>query len=206
MPRHDPQPLHAPATARNRGPLGDVLRGVLPRQGLVLEIASGTGEHAVHFAERFPSLTWQPSDVDPESLASIEAHAAMARLPNLLATLTLDVLADDWPPLSSSVAVMVCINMIHIAPWEATVGLFRHAAKLLSPGRLLFLYGPFIRAGVPTAASNVAFDASLRRRDPRFGVRCLEDVVDVATASGFRPGPVFDMPANNLSVAFYRQD
>ena len=170
-------------------------------RGLVLEIASGSGEHALHFARRFPRLAFQPSDPDAEARASIAAHANDAGLPNLRPPLALDVLADaPFPPAGA----VLCINMIHIAPWAATAGLLRHAAGALPPGSPLILYGPFRRDGVPTAPSNLDFDASLRARDPLWGLRRLEDVAALAEPD-FTGLQTVEMPANNLTVVFRRR-
>jgi SAM-dependent methyltransferase len=190
----------APAAARNREPILDVLRAHLPASGTALEIASGSGEHAVAFAAAFPTLVWQPSDPDPANRASIAAWIAAAGTPNLLPPIDLDATAEIWP-LATADAV-VCINMIHIAPWAACLGLLRGAARLLAPGGLLYLYGPFKRDGAHTAPSNAAFDESLRARDPAWGVRDLGEVIEAA--EGFAPPAVVAMPANNLSVLFRR--
>jgi SAM-dependent methyltransferase len=190
----------APAAARNREPILDVLRAHLPASGTALEIASGSGEHAVAFAAAFPTLVWQPSDPDPANRASIAAWIAAAGTPNLLPPIDLDATAEIWP-LATADAV-VCINMIHIAPWAACLGLLRGAARLLAPGGLLYLYGPFKRDGAHTAPSNAAFDESLRARDPAWGVRDLDEVREAA--EGFAPPTVVAMPANNLSVLFRR--
>ena len=189
---------HAPATERNREPIADILRTVLPERGTVLEIASGTGEHVIHFARAFPELDWQPSDPEPSAIASIRAWAETARLPNLRPPLTLDASADDWP--IERADALLCINMVHISPWEATVGLMRNAAKLLPPGGPLILYGPYLQQGVETAPSNLAFDESLKQRDSRWGLRRLEDVVALAESVGLRNEAVHAMPANNLIV------
>lgn len=194
--------LYAPATQRNRDPILDVLRRVLPPSGLVLEIASGTGEHAVHFAAALPGLVWQPSDPDPEHRLSIAAWAVEMQVHTIRAPLALDVRADPWP-LAQADAI-VAINMIHIAPWEATLGLLRGAASLLPAGAPLFLYGPYLRADHPTAPSNVAFDQSLRERDPSWGIRDLDAVTSAASSHGFTLAEVVEMPANNLSVVFRR--
>jgi len=193
---------HAPATARNREPILDVLRRVLPESGTVLEIASGTGEHAVFMAERLPHLTWQPSDVDSEALASIDAWRRAAALPNLRGPLAVDAMAADWG--IDSVDAIVCINMVHISPWAATEGLVRGASRLLAPSSPLYLYGPYRIDGRPTAPSNEAFDASLRTRNPAWGVRNVAEVQQCAEASGFVLSEVIDMPANNFSVVLYR--
>lgn len=190
----------APAAARNREPILAVLRAHLPASGTALEIASGSGEHAIAFAAAFPSLVWQPSDPDPANRASIAAWIAAEGTPNLLPPIDLDATAEIWP-LATADAV-VCINMIHIAPWAACLGLLRGAARLLAPGGLLYLYGPFKRDGAHTAPSNAAFDESLRNRDPAWGIRDLGEVSDAAT--GFAPPDIVAMPANNLSVLFRR--
>jgi SAM-dependent methyltransferase len=192
---------YAPATERNRAPILEVLRRALPSQGSVLEIASGTGEHAAFFAPHFPRLVWQPSDADPAARASIAAWTA--GMDNVRVPLALDAASSAWP-LAAADAVL-CINMIHIAPWPATEGLVAGAARLLPVGGLLFLYGPYQRDGRHTAPSNAAFDASLRARDPAWGVRDLGDVSALATQAGFRLAEVVEMPANNLSVLFRRQ-
>ena len=192
---------HAPATLRNRDAILAVLRAALPSTGRVLEVASGSGEHAVHFAAALPALDWQPSDPDPAALASIEAWRAEAGLPNLRAPILLDA-AADWP--IDRADAMVCINMVHISPWAATVGLFTQGARLLPKGAPLFLYGPYFQADVAPAPSNVEFDASLRARDPRWGIRALEDVAALATAQGFALDRVQAMPANNLTLIFRR--
>ncbi|MBP8235868.1 MAG: DUF938 domain-containing protein [Rhizorhabdus sp.] len=189
---------HAPATERNREPIADILRTVLPEQGTVLEIASGTGEHVIHFARAFPALSWQPSDPDPAAIASIRAWAETARLPNLRPPLTIDAASDGWP--IERADAILCINMVHISPWEATVGLMTNAAKLLPPGGPLILYGPYLQQGVETAPSNLAFDESLKQRDSRWGLRQLEDVVTLAESVGLRLEAVHAMPANNLIV------
>lgn len=198
--------LHAPATARNREPLLAVLREVLPASGLLLEIAAGTGEHAAFFAGAFPDLTWQPSDPDPRARASIAAHAAAAGHLNLRAPLELDVTRPDWERnLPESPAAMLAVNLIHIAPWAATEGLLRGAGALLPPGGPLVLYGPYRRAGHPTAPSNEAFDADLRARDPRWGLRLLEEVTALAAEQGLDLERVVEMPANNLAVVLRRR-
>jgi SAM-dependent methyltransferase len=193
---------HAPATERNRQPIADVLRGVLPERGLVLEVASGTGEHAAYFARAFPALRWQPSDGDPEALASIEAWQADSGAPNLLPAVLLDAATETWP--IGRADALLCINMVHISPWAATVGLMRGAGRLLRPGAPLILYGPYRRAGVPTAQSNEAFDESLRGRNPEWGLRSLEDVAAEAEANGLRFERLLEMPANNLTLLFRR--
>ena len=192
----------APAVARNKAAITEALARHLPATGLVLEIASGSGEHALHFAAHFPALTFQPTDPDAAALASIAAWRAEAQLANLLPPLMLDVMADAWPvPKADAV---LCINMIHIAPWEATVALIRGAARVLPRDGILFLYGPFKQGGTHTAPSNAEFDASLRAQDARWGVRDIEAVAEIASAAGFAASVVEAMPANNLSVIFRR--
>jgi hypothetical protein len=189
---------HAPATARNRDAILAGLRRHLPPAGLVLEIASGSGEHAVHFATALPGLVFQPSDPDEGARASTDAWARDAALPNLRPALALDAAAPDWP-IAAADAVFSA-NMIHIAPWAATLGLFAGAARVLAAGAPLILYGPFLRHGAHTAPSNAEFDDSLRARDPAWGVRDLEGL----PAEGFAQPLVEPMPANNLLVVFRR--
>lgn len=195
--------LSAPATARNRDPILAVLREHLPARGTVLEVASGSGEHACHFAAHLPALSWQPSDPDPRARASIDAWVREAALSNVPPALALDVLSTDWPSLAAD--ALVCINMIHIAPARATPALFAHAARVLDDGAPLVLYGPFRRRGRPLEPGNAAFDSDLRSRDPDWGLRELEDVHATAAAAGFEPVAVVEMPANNLSVVFRRR-
>ena len=192
----------APHVARNAVPILEVLRDVLPAEGLVLEIASGSGEHVLAFARGFPNLAWQPSDPDPVALASIEAWRAAEGAPNLLAPLRLDAAAPDWP-LERADAIL-CINMVHISPWAAALGLLDGATRLLPPGAPLYLYGAYRRDGVLTAPSNEAFDRSLRERNPDWGVRRLEDVAAEAERRSLALDRVIEMPANNLSVIFRR--
>jgi len=193
----------APAADRNKEPILAVLRRVLPARGLVCEISSGTGQHVVHFAAALPHLTWQPSELDARLHASIAAWIAHEGLANVRPPLALDVTADAWP-LERAEAIL-CINMIHIAPWDATLGLMRGAARLLGPGGVLFLYGPYRRFGAHTAPSNEAFDASLRASDPDWGVRDMETVVEVAGENGFALSEVVAMPANNFSVVLRKE-
>jgi Protein of unknown function (DUF938) len=196
----------SPSTARNRQPILSVLGPLLSPHARVLEIASGAGEHAMYIARELPGISWHPTDPDPTSLASIEAHRAHEDLPNVAPARLLDVIA--WPSALDEAEAgqhvrydaVVCINMVHIAPWEATVGLCDGAAKVLGAGGILYLYGPYRRVGVATAPSNEAFDESLRRRDPRWGLRDLEKVVAQAASVGFALEGVIEMPANNLSV------
>jgi SAM-dependent methyltransferase len=192
--------LTSPSVARNREPILAVLRRVLPAGGIVLEIASGTGEHAMHFAAALPELTWQPTDRDPEARRSIAARRAAAVLPNLLPPLELDAAAPSWPVERAD--AIVAINMIHIAPWSAAEGLMAGAARLLAPGGILYLYGPYQENGRHTAPSNAAFDASLRARDPEWGVRDVGAVAELAARHGLALAERVAMPANNLSLVF----
>jgi SAM-dependent methyltransferase len=197
--------LFAPSAARNRDPIWVVLRPELPASGLVLEVASGSGEHTVHFARLAgPQIVFQPSDPDAQARASIDAWAATSGQANILPALALDAAADAWPIARAD--VVVCINMIHIAPWASTVGLVRGAARVLPPGGLLFVYGPYRRNGGHTAPSNAVFDADLRRRNSTWGVRDLEAVAELSAAAGFAAPGIAEMPANNLCILFRRQD
>jgi len=191
----------SPAAQRNREPIADVLADVLPERGIVLEMASGTGEHVVHFAKRFAHLDWYPSDPDAEARASIAAHVAQAGLANVMPPLALDAAASEWP-LDAADAIL-CINMVHISPWQATEGLFAGAARLLPPmDGPLILYGPYLEREVETAPSNLAFDESLKARDPRWGLRDLADVDALAKRHGFTRTLRVAMPANNLIVVY----
>lgn len=194
--------LYAPATERNRDPILAVLRGVLPPRGTVLEIASGSGEHVVYFAQNFPNLAFQPSDPSPDSAQSIAAWIAATRVGNVRAPVILDTTQLSWPVKAAD--AILCINMIHIAPWSAAEGLFAGAASLLAPGAPLYLYGPYKRDGAHTAPSNVDFDRGLRERNPAWGVRDLDDVASLARKNGFSAPTITAMPANNLSVVFRR--
>lgn len=191
----------SPSTARNRDPILDVLRSRLPASGLVLEVAAGAGEHAVHFAAALPALQWRPTDADPEALASIAAWREHAGLGNLLPPLALDASQPDAWPVRRADAV-VAINMIHIAPWTATEGLMAGAARVLPSGGGLFLYGPFIESGAPTAPSNLAFDESLRRRNRDWGIRRLDQLAPLGAAHGLALTERVTMPANNLVLVF----
>ncbi len=193
---------HAPATQRNREPILEVLRQVLPSTGRVLEIASGTGEHAVFFAAAFPSLEWQPTDADDDALQSIEAWRVDKAVANVRAPLRLDVTGDEWPVAQAD--AVVCVNMIHISPWDATRALMRGAARVLPVGGPLVLYGPYLVPGVPTAPSNLEFDASLRARNAEWGLRDLEAVTAEARSNGLERDRVVQMPSNNLTVVFRR--
>ncbi len=191
----------APSALRNRGPILEALRPWLPASGEVLEIASGSGEHAVFMAEALPNLAWRPTDRDPEALASMAAWREAAASANLLEPLRLDAAEPEHWPVSRADAV-VAINMIHISPWESAVGLFSGAARILPGGGIVALYGPFAEGGRHTAPSNAAFDANLKSRDPTWGVRDLDQVTGLATEHGFERVARVEMPANNLTVVF----
>jgi hypothetical protein len=191
----------APAAARNRDPIADVLEEWLPASGTVLEIASGTGEHAVHFAGRFPRLYWQPSDLHADALTSIAAWREAASLPNLHAPLMIDAARNDWP-IDHAEAVL-SINMVHISPWESALGLIEGAARILPAEAPLILYGPWLREDAPTAASNLAFDADLKRRDAAWGLRNVERFAAAANAH-FELTEIRDMPANNVMLRLRR--
>lgn len=193
----------APAAARNREPIAEVLAEELPPAGLVLEVASGTGEHAVHFACRFPHLDWQPSDPDPAARESIAAWREHGELPNLLPPLEIDAAADNWPIAAAD--AILCINMVHISPLAATEGVVRQAARLLSARAPLIFYGPYIEDGVETAPSNLAFDEWLKARDPEFGLRTLGWIDGVALGHGFERTRRVAMPANNLTLIYRRR-
>jgi hypothetical protein len=193
----------APAALRNREPVAAVLRDWLPAAGVVLEIASGSGEHAVHFAREFPRLEWQPSDLHPDALASIAAWRGEAAVANLRAPVTLDAASRNWP-IDRADAVL-SLNMVHISPWSAALGLIAGAARVLSPGAPLILYGPWLEEGVEAAPSNLAFDADLRARDPQWGLRTVEKFA-AAAAPAFSLEERRAMPANNLMLRFARAD
>jgi SAM-dependent methyltransferase len=193
----------SPSAERNKGPIAGILKRVLPDHGTVLEISSGTGQHVVHFAREMPDLTWQPSERDAPSLQSIERWMAAENLPNILAPLRIDVTELPWP--AGNAAAIVCLNMIHIAPWPAAEGLIQGAKSVLGQGGILFLYGPYRRQGRPTAPSNETFDEQLRSRNLEWGLRNVEDVARYAMLHGFDPPEIHEMPANNLSLVFRRQ-
>jgi SAM-dependent methyltransferase len=193
---------HAPAAERNKEPILEVLRGVLPDRGLVLEVASGTGQHTVHFAAALTELTFQPTEREPSALADIRAWVEHAAVANVREPLALDVTAASWPV--SQADALFNANMIHIAPWEVCLALLEGAARVLEAGAPLVMYGPYKRAGEHTAPSNAAFDESLRSRDPRWGVRDLDDVVAEAARCGLELERVVQMPANNLTVIYRR--
>jgi hypothetical protein len=193
---------YAPATVRNRDFILDVLRHVLPTTGVILEIASGWGEHVVHFARNLPSLAFQPSDPEPEARMSVEAWVKASQVTNVRAPIVLDASQSPWPIASAD--GIICINMVHISPWDATVGLITGAAAILPRGSPLYLYGPYERKGFATAPSNQVFDQNLRDRNPKWGLRDLEAVAAIAQSVGFSVPTVTEMPANNLSVVFRR--
>ena len=193
----------APAALRNREPIAEILREWLPERGLVLEIASGTGEHAVYFAGRFEALEWQPSDVHPDSLGSIRAWRAAAGLPNVRDPVVLDAAAADWPVARAD--AVVSINMVHISPWDSALGLIAGAARVLPPGGPLILYGPWLKDDIATAPSNLAFDSDLKRRDPQWGLRRVEDFAQAAAPQGLELVETRQMPANNLMLLLRRR-
>ena len=194
--------LTSPSFLRNRDPILAVLTRVLPEGGTVLEIASGSGEHAVYFAAALPSLIWQPTDLDQVALRSIAAHRAAARLPNVRPPLQLDASARSWPVEHAD--AIVVINMLHISPWRAAEGLMAGAGRVLRPGSVLYLYGPYKENGIHTAPSNAVFDESLRARNPEWGVRDVADLTELARAHGLSFAERVSMPANNLSLIFRR--
>jgi hypothetical protein len=193
----------APAALRNREPIANVLGKWLPKSGLVLEIASGTGEHAVYFAERFRELEWQPSDVHADALASIAAWREAAELPNLHPPLVIDAASSDWPVERAD--AVLSINMVHISAWLSALGLLDGAARLLRSGAPLILYGPWLSDDVPTAPSNLAFDADLKRRDPAWGLRRVEDFAAAAESRGLLLQETRQMPANNMMLLLHRR-
>ena len=193
----------APAAQRNREPIAEVLSEWLPDSGLVLEVASGTGEHAVWFAERFPGLQWQPSDAHPDALASIAAWQQGAGLPNVLRPVVIDASNPaDWP--IERAAAVLNINMAHISPWPASLGLIAGASRMLPSGAPLILYGPWLKDDIETVPSNLAFDADLKARDPEWGLRRVEDFAEAAEVKGFQLVETRGMPANNLMLLFAR--
>ena len=194
----------SPSALRNRGLIFDLLRDVLPESGTVLEIASGSGEHIIHFAARLPGLVWQPSDPSPRTRASIQEWVKTEAVANVLPPLDIDTSTETWP-IARADAMIIAINMVHISPWAATQGLMKGAGTLLPTGGTLILYGPYRRAGEPFVESNVKFDADLRSRNPAWGIRFLEDVVSLAKQFGLAMTEVVQMPANNLGVVFKRQ-
>jgi SAM-dependent methyltransferase len=192
----------APSALRNRDPILDVLKRVLPAAGTVLEIASGSGEHALYFGQQLPRLTWQPSDPSAEGRGSIAAWLADIGTPNVLSPIDVDASLSPWP--MAQVDAIIAINMVHISPWVATIGLAENAGRMLPPGGPLYLYGPYRQAGAPFAPSNAAFDADLRQRNPEWGIRDVADVAAVAATNGLVLEEAIAMPANNLSLVFRR--
>jgi hypothetical protein len=192
----------APAAERNRQPILDVLRRVLPPSGLVLEVASGTGQHAIFFSEHLPSLRWQPTDASSEAVQSIGAWVDETARENILAPLDLDVRSPQWPIATAD--ALVCINMIHISPWETTEALFHGASKLLAGGAPLITYGPYRLHGEHTAPTNAAFDQSLRSRNARWGVRDIDELLDLGDRTGFTLEERVGMPANNMTLVWMR--
>jgi hypothetical protein len=193
----------APAALRNRDPIAEVLREWLPTTGVVLEIASGTGEHAIHFARLFPNLEWQPSDLHADALASIAAWREQAAPPNVRAAVAIDASSADWP-IDRADAVL-SINMVHISPWRSALGLVSGSARLLAPAAPLILYGPWLKNGLPTAASNLDFDADLKRRDARWGLRSVDEFTASAAKKGFELLETRAMPANNMMLLLRRR-
>ncbi|NJN46106.1 MAG: DUF938 domain-containing protein [Candidatus Competibacteraceae bacterium] len=194
---------HSPAAEQNKGPILEVLKKRFPRTGTVLEIASGTGQHVVHFAQAMPQLIWQPSEPESEWREAIRYRITAANLQNVNPPLALDVLEHPWPV--SQADAVLCSNMIHISPWEATSALLKGAGQVLPDGGVMILYGPYQRFGQHTAPSNAAFDADLRRRNPSWGVRDLEEVARIAEHEGLELSEVVEMPVNNLSVVFVKR-
>lgn len=194
--------VFAPAAERNRQPILDVLRRVLPSEGLVLEIASGTGQHVDFFSEHLPGLSWQPSDASAQALESIAVRVDEAARENLLPPIALDVRSARWP--ISAADALLCVNMIHISPWEASEALFRGANSVLNDGAPLITYGPYRLHGTHSATSNVAFDESLRSRNPSWGVRDIDELAELADRTGFVLSERVPMPANNLTLIWTR--
>jgi len=194
----------SPSAARNAGPILKVLRRILPTHGVVLEIGCGSGEHAVYFAARMPTLTWLPSDPDPASRASTASRIGLKGLSNVQAPIDVDACSAVWgvEKLAPFDAI-VSINMVHIAPWAATVGLFSGAARMLRASGLLILYGPFMLSGKYNAPSNAAFDESLKARNPSWGLRDVTEIERVAAASGLKLRETIEMPANNMLIVFH---
>ena len=203
-----PQLQHSPAAERNRDPILAQLQALLPATGSALEIASGTGQHAAHFAAALPGWTWQPTDHQATHFASITGWAAKAGAPNVLPPLRLDVLHSPWPSdgpaFGATFGLVYCANMLHIAPWACCAGLMQGAARHLAPGGVLVTYGPYLENGVPTAPGNLAFDQSLRAQDARWGIRRLEDVAAQAAHAGLHLAARHAMPANNLLLVWAR--
>ena len=199
-----PHPDFSPAADRNKQPILDVLRQVLPERGNALEIASGTGQHVAWFAAGLPHWTWQPTDAQPGALNSIAAWVSGQGLANVRPPLLLDVMAPEWLPGSAQFDLIYCANMLHIAPWETCAALMHGSARHLAPGGVLVTYGPYLEGGVPTSAGNLAFDQSLRAQNPAWGIRLREDVEQVAAGAGLRLAARHAMPANNLLLVWCR--
>jgi SAM-dependent methyltransferase len=192
----------SPSAERNKGPILAVLAEALPASGLVLEIASGTGQHVAHFAAALPGLAWQPTELDPALRDLIDARVREAGLANVRPAIELDARTAPWPVEAAD--AIVCINMVHISPWSATLGLMSEAARVLGEGGLLFLYGPYRRDGRHTSPGNLQFDADLRARNPEWGIRDTREVLEAAAAAGFALERLVEMPANNLSLVLRR--
>ena len=201
-PLGDDRRRSAPAALRNREPIAEVLAGWLPKSGLVLEIASGTGEHVTFFAERFPELEWQPTDIHPEALSSIQAWRAAAGLPNVRRPVALDASASDWPV--EAVDAVLSINMVHISPWASALGLLAGAKRVLPPRGPLILYGPWLGNRVPAVQSNLDFDSDLKRRNPEWGLRRVEDFAAAGEEQGLSLIETRAMPANNVMLLLQR--
>jgi hypothetical protein len=199
---------HSPAAERNRTPILDLLRKILPASGQALEIASGTGQHVAHFASHMPGWVWQPSDAQADGFESIGAWCAQSGVPNVREPFLLDVMATRWlyedDEFADKFDAIFCANMLHIAPWATCAALMAGASKYMLPGGALITYGPYLERDVPTSIGNLAFDESLRQRDPAWGIRALEDVVHQAAHAGLRLSERFEMPANNLLLVFRR--
>ena len=199
---------HSPAAERNRAPILEVLRQILPDNGLALEIASGTGQHVAHFASNMPGWVWQPSDAQANGFESIAGWCAQAGAASVREPVLLDVMAPNWPTGSAEFPdkfdAIFCANMLHIAPWATCAALMAGAVRCLSPYGALITYGPYVERDVPTSPGNVAFDESLRQRDPAWGLRALEDVVQQAGLARLRLSERFEMPSNNLLLVFRR--
>jgi SAM-dependent methyltransferase len=202
-------PLYSPAAERNREPILQALRHLLPPRGLALEIASGTGQHVAHFAAGLPGWVWQPSDAQPDAFESIEGWCAQAGGGRVNPPIQINVMASPWPgsdsPFAQPFDAIFCANMLHISPWATCAALMQGAARYLAPAGLLLVYGPFLEAGQPTAPGNQDFDQSLRQRDPSWGIRQLDDVAQVANHVGLRMRQRLPMPANNLLLVFDRE-
>ena len=194
--------LFYPATERNRDAILEVLNPILPKSGHILEVASGSGEHVIHFAKNHSEITWQPSDLAEDARLSIQAWIDHSGLKNIASPLALDTTAANWP--NTPLDALICINMVHISPWEATLGLMEKAGQFLKEDGFLYLYGPYQRDGQHTASSNATFESWLKEKDDRFGVRHMEEVEQVAADNGLKLSQIIDMPANNFSLVFHR--